>query len=221
MVLSDLENMVWTWLDDLNGTYFTKAQIDVWLNNAQRETQKQLIQAGQNWYMTSAGTNLIANLDCYSLPLDLRIIHKVEILTQGTLTTPVSQQTRTRIVKKTPIESDMVDVGPAEPSAYYLKKNCIVFRAIPDLPYPCILTYSYMVQDMVASTAVPDVPIQYQEYVAILATIDGFLRDQRDPSSFMAKKGDYEALMRQDAAKRQVDGPRMVRETSSSFDCFF
>jgi hypothetical protein len=221
VTFQDLQNQVLTWLDDINGTYFTNAQTTFWLNNAQRECQKQLIQAGEHWYLTTAGTNLVANEDCYSLPADFRVVHKLELLSQGALTDPIIIQKRERIYPVTPIESDLINYGPGFPSGYYLKKNCIVFRAIPDLAYPVLLTYSYMVSDMTLPTSVPDVPVQYQEYIAILATIDGFLRDGRDPSAFLEKKKDYLELMRQDADQRQVDGPRMVVSTDSDCNYFF
>jgi hypothetical protein len=46
--------------------------------------------------------------------------------------------------------------------------------------------------------------------LAILATLDGFLKDQRDPSAFMAKRDKYLELMKQDAEERQVNLPRQV-----------
>lgn len=216
MTFQDIQNQVLTWLDDINGTYFTTSQVTYWINNAQREVQKQLIQAGQHWYLTTAGTNLVPNYDCYSLPSDFRVLHKLELLTSGQFTDPISMQTRFRVYPVTPIESDAVYLGPGTPSGYYLKKNCLVFRAVPDLAYPVLLTYSYMVSDMTLPTSVPDVPVQYQELIPILATIDGLLRDQRDPSAFLEKKKEYIELMRQDADQRQVDGPRMVVTTDFS-----
>lgn len=51
MNLSQLQTFVSVQLDDLNKTYFTAAQITVYLNNACREVQKLLLGANQNYYV--------------------------------------------------------------------------------------------------------------------------------------------------------------------------
>ena len=40
MTRSDLRTAVLSWADDNQGAYFTAAQVNVWLNMAQREVQK-------------------------------------------------------------------------------------------------------------------------------------------------------------------------------------
>ena len=44
MTFVELQVLTSTWLDDVNNGYFTLPQIKQWLNNAQLETQKLVVQ---------------------------------------------------------------------------------------------------------------------------------------------------------------------------------
>lgn len=216
MTFLQLQTLVLSWLDDPNAGYFTTPQIKVWINNAQRELQKQLIQAGENWYLTCATTSTVANYDCYALPSDFLKLHKLEVVISGSGTTA----TTSIIFPNTVMQSNLNLIGPGTPSTYYLKKDCVVLRPVPDSAKTLILNYSYRVSDMVYDSEEPDAPPQYHEYIAVLAALDGLLKDQRDPSPFMAKKNFYLDLMKQDAQNRKVDVPRMVVTTREDTEQF-
>ena len=217
MTFAQLQTLVLSWLDDINAGYFTLPQINVWINNAQREVQKQLLQAGENWYLTTVSTTLIPNQDCYSLPTDFLKDHKIEVEISGTGNT----STRSIVQPNTPIQSNFVTVGPGTPYTYYLKKNCIIFKPVPSTAQKIYLHYSYRVADMTQPGEQPDVPPQYHEYIAIMATCDGFLKDQRDPSPFLEKKNTYLGLMKQDAQNRKIDQPRMIVTMQDDSDGLF
>lgn len=206
MVLSDLRTMVWGWLDDPNGTYFTQAQIDVWINNAQREVQKQLIEAGENWYVTRASTSTVANSDTYSLPSDFLHLHKLEILLSGTAPNEVRQT----LTFQTDVQIDTISMTTGTPGYYAIRRNAFILRPIPDTVKTIYMDYSYLVADMVNASDTPDVPTQYQEYIAILATLDGFVKDQRDPSNILMKKNTYLEMLKSSAENRNLDQPRMI-----------
>lgn len=210
MTFLQLQNLVLSWLDDLNAGYFTLPQVKVWLNNALRELQKQLIQAGENWYLTCATTSLVANQDCYSLPSDFLKEHRLRVMISGTISS-LNTATLQTILPATPMQSNYIQVGPGTPAIYFLKKNCVVLKPVPDTAKTLVLDYSYRVSDMVYDNETPDAPSQYHEYLAVLAACDGFLKDGRDPSPFLEKRNTYLALMKQDAKNRNVDVPRMVR----------
>ena len=75
------------------------------------------------------------------------------------------------------------------------------------------MQYTYRVTDMSQDLEVPDVPLQYHEYIGVLAALDGLLKDQRDPTPMLTKKDYYMSMMKQDAEDRREDGPRMVVQT--------
>ncbi len=212
MTLSQLETLVWSWLDDPQGGYFTQAQVDVWLNNATKEVQKQLIQAGENYYVERMSGLFLAGQDTYALPSDCKKIHKIEIVLSGT---GVSEQRRT-LDFVTFQQLDMVAQNTGSPCVYNIKRNLIIIRPIPDINYSCYLHQSYRVADLVNSTDVPDVPSDYHEYIAVLATLDGFMKDQRDASQFVIdKQQTYLKRLNEDAENRDLSAPRTVVVTEA------
>lgn len=211
MNLGQLRTLCLSWLDDPSGTYFTPAQVNVWINNAQRECQKQLIQAGQQWYTTRASTVLILNADTYACPTDFLKVNKMEVLLSGV--TP--NQNRQLISPVTLVQLDMISMTSGTPTAYAMRKSSFVLRPIPDTPLTIYMDYTYRVSDMTLDSSMPDVPPQYHEYLSVLATLDGLFKDQRDPSAMMTKKEYFLDLMKQDAAERRIDSAREVVITDS------
>lgn len=213
MTLSQLRTLVLSWLDDPNAQYFTTAQVNVWLNNAQREVQKQLIQAGENFYVTRVSTTTVQNYDTYALPTDFMRLHKLELLTEGTTTPPTYNQVRQQITPVTLVQLDKVSMSTGKPTVHAIRKNCLILRPIPDNAYTIYMDYSPEVVDMSSDSSTPDVPLRYQEYIAVLAAFDGLLKDNRDPSTLLAKKQFYLDLMKQDSQNRNVDESRSVVAT--------
>ena len=212
MTLAQLETLVWSWLDDPNGTYFTQSQVDVWLNNAMNEVQKLLIQAGENYYVQKLSGVTVANSDTYSLPSDFRKCHKLEVVISGTGVNEV-RQTLTPV---TLIQIDQISTGTGLPAAYAIKRSSFILRPIPDAVYTVYMHQSYRVVPMTTGSDIPDVPADYHEFIAVLATIDGLMKDQRDPSAFISAKRDYYlSLLKQDAENRDVSAPRSIVVTDN------
>lgn len=206
MNFQQLQQLVSYWTDDLNFTYFTPTQVQFFLNNAQQEANKKLTQLNDNWYLKCAQTYTVQYQECYVLPSDFEKVNHMDIILGGT----PGQEQRVNLTHSTQAESDFVNYSAAQPVTFFLEKNCLIFRPVPDNAYLIRMYYSYRVSDMVNSTDVPDVPTQYHEYLAVLATIDCFLKDQRDNTQFVGKKEYYEKLMRESATDRMVDRPREV-----------
>jgi hypothetical protein len=204
-------------LDDPNGDYFTAAQVNVWLNNAQRELQKRLINMGENYYVERMLGTLVVGTDTYTLPTDFKKCHKLEIVLSGT---GVNQQRRT-LDPVTLIQIDQ-ETNSGIPRLYCFKRNAIIIRPIPDQAYPIYLHQSYQVVDMTTDADIPDVPQDYDEYIAIRATLDGFMKDQRQPTDFvMDKKKEYEKMFESDAQRRDVSKPRMVVSTDDGWGAIY
>ena len=211
MTRAELKTLIWSWVDDPNGGYFTDANLNVWINNAQKQVQRQLIQSGELYYAQEVQASTAANTNEYTLPTDYLRLHRLEIIQSGTF----PNENRIRMQQVTPVEAVAFGTGTGFPSAYYLKKNSFVLLKCPDQVYTVAMLYSYLVADMTSDSDSPDVPTQYHEMVAVIATMDGFLKDQRDPSNFNEKLKYYQDLMKQDAQNRAVDTPREVVVTQS------
>lgn len=222
MTFGELQVMVSDWLDDPNNGYFTLDQIKRWLNNAQRECQKQLLQAAQNYYYITVYTQITADSNGiyqsqFELPADFLKMQKAEYVKSLGL----SSESSITLLYTTPMQADQYPNNADTTVAYYFKKTRMVVTPIPQYPDYIRISYAYAVADMVLDSEVPDCPINYHEYLAVLATIDGLCKDQRDPSTWLAKKEYYEKLMKADEIERNQDFPRSVRGTWSDDDTGF
>lgn len=213
MTRGEIRTLVLSWLDDVNAGYFTPDQVNVWINNAQYEVQKQLLDCGELWYMTCVTTNTVANRDSYTVPADFLKAHRLELLISGTLQTPVSSQTWSSIEPSTLNEGANYNFGTSQPEMVTVGKDCIILRPIPDNAYPIRLWYSYCVDPMNDDLNVPDVPIQYHEAIAVRAAWDGYMKDQRNPSIMDEKRKYYDDMMKKDQIQRNRSRPRRVVRT--------
>lgn len=206
MTFLELQQLVSVWLDDVNNGYFTLPQIKLWLNNAQKETQKLLIDAGENWYLKCVETTLVAGQRDYIVPEDFLKVHRLETIISGTAPNECTQMLQPITLN----QQNYFQTTQGDPYAYFIKKNRFSLWPAPQNPITLRLFYSYRVADMVLDAEVPDVPPQYHEFLAILATLDGFHRDDRNPSQFLEKRAYYEAMLKMDADERNVDVPRSI-----------
>ena len=207
MTRSELKTLMRSWLDDVNGGYFTDSQCNTWLNLAQRRVQMLLLQAGENFYEKTVETLTVASQADYVLPSDFFLLHRLEIIVSGSGTT----ESRQPIYPITINQQDFVSVGLGTPTNYYLKKDRFTLSPTPDTANKVLrLYYSYLVADMASDSDEPDAPEQYHELVALYAAEDGFIKDDRTVTNLAIKKEKYEALIKQAAENRTQDRSRQV-----------
>lgn len=216
MTRGQLRTLTLGWLNDLSAGFFTEDQINTYLNNAQKEAQKKLLQAGEEYYTICVTTPTVQDQDCYALPGDFRKLNKLKLITSNFGT---ANENYDLLNYATPVELDAIKGGPGKPSNYTIRRNCVILRRIPDsTPYYLGMLYSYMVADMNSDSEEPDVPAPYHEYLALLATRDGLLRDERAPSNeFLSKLDSYEKLMVEDSKQRDVSAPRYITSTEDEY----
>lgn len=202
----DLQNLVTYWVDDLQFGYFTPPQVQRFLNNAQQQVQKYLVDAGQNWYLTCAQTYMVVNQPDYALPADLLEINRLEYISSGIPPNEITEKIKSITLN----QSDLYPFTVGSPAGYYLRKNKLVLCPAPDTPYLLRCHYTYQVSDMINNIDIPDVPAQFHEMIAILAAIDCYIKDGRDSSLLQPKKDQYMEELKRLADRRTQDGPRMV-----------
>lgn len=211
MTRLEMRNLTLSWLDDINAGYFPIDLVNLWLNNAQKEAQKRLLQAGENWYVKRVCTTTILNQFDYILPTDFLKLHRLEYIVSGT-----APNEEVSVIEPITInQQDMFPNAAGTPGGYYLKKNVMVLLPPPDSAKQLRLWYSYLVADMSSDGQQPDVPVQYHEFLPCLAFKDGLLKDGRDIGPATEKIAYYENLMREDAESRREDQPRMIVVTQS------
>lgn len=214
MTRLDLRNLVLSWLDDSDGGYFTAAQVNVWLNLAHRQVQMLLLQAGENYYMQPVQTTTVAGQADYVLPADFMVEHRLELVQSGT----GPNENRMQICPITTNQQDQIQISLGLPCCYYIKKDRVTLSPTPDGAYPLRIYYSGMVSDLASDTDVPDVPEQYMEYVALLAAFNGFIKDDRVPSTLQAKMVQFETLLKQMSEDRTQDQSRQVVQVTQYDD---
>lgn len=206
MTFLQLRNLTRYWLDDLNGGYFSDTQVNVWLNNAQRQCQSQLLQAGENYYLKPVQTSTVADQADYVVPSDFLKLHRLEIVLSGT----GINEDRVILEPITLNQQDPVSIGNGRPEVYILKKNRLTLYPVPDQVYTLRLFYSYRVTDMSADGDSPDVPEEFHEFLALHAAMDGYIKDNRDPSNLTKKYQEYITRFKQLADDRKQDRSRRV-----------
>lgn len=211
MTLLDLRTLVSQWVDDPQNGYFTVPTVNMFLNNAQKEVQKLLIQANETYYTKVVTTNTVQNQQDYVLPSDLLNIERFEVIASGT---GINAQ-KNLMLKITINQQSGIASNTGLPSSYFMKKNRVSLFPIPDNVYPINLYYDYLITSMVNDNDVPDVPEDFQEFIAVIAAFDCFIKDDRVPANITAKKQYYEMLLKQKAEERDISGPRMVVMTEN------
>lgn len=217
MTRGDIRALVLSWLDDLNAGYFTPDQVNIWINNAQKECQKRLIKAGQNYYTRCVQTTLIVSQRNYAYPSDFKKINRLEIVTSGTN----PNETALPIIPITVMQQDMVQTGTSTPSVYIISKNTFSILPAPDSPLTMRMIYTYEVADMTSDIDIPDVPPAYHELIALLAAQDGFLKDGRASELLIKKIKEYEDDFDADAQERNQDLPRSIVSTGDDNISFY
>lgn len=206
-----LKQLVSFWLDDLNFGYFSETQVSTWLNNAQKEVQKKLIKMGDNYYTRFVQTNTVPNQSRYVLPQDFKKLHRLEMMTSGT----VPNESVQSLTPMTINQQDLISRGTGQPLYYFIEKNMLVLFPAPDTAQVLRMVYSYQVTDMTLDSDTPDVPESYHEFVALLACQYGFLKDGRVNELLLSKIAKYEETFNQDAEDRQQDTVREIVNTGS------
>lgn len=205
MNFGDLKDLCAFYVDDLNFGYFTETQVGRFINNAQKEVQKILIGAYENFYIKCQETPLVPSQSQYFLPQDHLKVVRLEIQLDSTL------DNTTRLEAVTPNQKELFTNQTGTPQGYYLMKNKIRLLPAPDSILTLRLYYVYLITEMTNDLHVPDVPEQYQELISLIAARDCLLKDGRDISPVLEKKyADYVESMKSDADNRTIDQPRRV-----------
>lgn len=203
---TEIKTLIRTLVDDEGSGYFTDTVLNQFVKMAEYEVQKQLIQAGENFYEKCQQTTLVANQWDYILPSDFLKIHRIELVLSGS---GVSED-RKLLSKLTMNQQGMIGNAAGTPVAYIIKKNRITLFPTPDSAKTLRMYYSYRLTPMANDSDTPDIPEEYQEYIAILACFDCFIKDDRAPTNLEAKKQQYLDMLKKSSEDRDESSARMV-----------
>lgn len=213
MTRLQLENLIAVWLNDPEKTYFTASQIQDRINLAQKVLQAILIDSYQDRYTVCVTAPTIANTGRYLLPTDFRKIRRLEILTAGSGDTGTYKKIEPMDLN----QQELLTQGAGTPSKYFLVRNHIYLRQVPSQVWTMHMNYVYTVADLTTDGQSPDIPVEYHEFLAILAVRADLIQDNVDMNPILELKKEYEEKIRMDAANRKPDGARMITATRDGF----
>jgi len=154
-------------------------------------------------------TTLVVNQADYALPDDFLKTQRLVLVLSGTYPNEDEQE----IQPITLNQQGMVSNRTGTPELFYLKKNKLIITPVPDTAKTLKLFYTHRIADMVELSDTPDVPQEYQEFIAVLAGIDCMNKDGRDPTPLLEKRNYYQKQLEDDAEDRTENQPRMIVET--------
>lgn len=213
MTRLDLQLLVSGWVDDPDQGYFTPTLINTYLNNALYEIQKRLILAGENFYITCVTTPTVANQQEYALPSDFWGVRRLRLITSGSGITAAKHD-----LTAISIGQEKMFAKTGTPEAFYLKKDRLVLIPTPTTAtFTIEMDYAYQIATMSSDSDVPDVPTHFQEYIALVAAYNCYIKDDRVPTIIQEKKTEYEDQLDEAADARVMTGSRQVIVTPEGF----
>lgn len=210
MTFLEMRTLVQGWLDDPSGGYFTDAQVNTWLNNAQSQVANLVTQAFEGYFEKTVETTLVQNQREYQLPDDFKKLVRLEVVLSGS---SFQNEDRRRLGKITQNQQDMMYENTGTPNCYYFKGAQVILVPAPDRQKTMRLTYVYRLANLENDNDESEIPIDYHEYICVLAALDGFNKDGRDPGPMLEKRRYYEEQLKRDAEERHIDEPRTIVQT--------
>lgn len=205
MTTGEIKAYVASLVDDLSFGYFTQAELLRYINQEIRETQKKLIAAGNNWYVKiDQSQSTVVNQIAYSVPTDFLKFNRIELVDN-----PGVNETRYPLCSIVLSQKDNVYTD-FQPIGFYLLKSTLYLTPVPTIVKTIRMYYTYLIPEVVLDADIPDVPVEYHEYVANLVAAKCFLKDGRDPGFIMASVKMVEDALKADAIERNQDHASVV-----------
>lgn len=200
MTVLQIKNYVWSLVDDPSGTYFTTIELDRYINQCIRETQKKLIAAGNNWYVKiDESQSTVINQGNYSLPSDFLKINRIELVQN-----PGVNETRYSL-QSIPLSNKDAIAFDSDTAAFYLLKSTLWLAPFPSTVRTIRVYYTYLVAETTSDSDVPDVPPEYHEYIAMKVAEKCFIKDGREATLVMQNIMEVEKSLEADAIERNQD----------------
>lgn len=208
MTTGEIKTYISYLVDDLQMTYFTSAQLLRFINQSLREAQKLLCLAGQNYYVKEAYRQTVANQKDYILPCNTLYIHRIE-LRQGSGTN-IDRQTLSSITLN---QQDNYSTF-AQPVGFFLERNYLILCPIPqDATKQIYMWYTPLVDEVSSDSDIPNLPLEYHEYLAQKAASLCFVKDDRSMDNMLPVLKETEERLKAAAIERvQSHGSKVVTQ---------
>lgn len=207
MTFLELQNFVGGLVNDKDFGFHTRADVQLYLNNALLQVQRRLLKSHAGFYSTCVYTQTVINQVQYSLPDDFLAMFDLWIVLSGT-------EPNQNIRQLMPISLNQrhnFRSGNGDPTNFYMMKHSFNLVVPPEAVWRMEMIYAPRAPEMTDPTDIPDCPDQYHELIALKAARRCITVDDRVPSLFDADIKTYEEEITANE-ERVLNRPRYVIE---------
>lgn len=199
-------------LGETTAGFYTDAELNAWLDEAQIQVAKKILAADQSLLLTNGTLNWTSGTAEYAIPTGLWKLHLIERLdTSGNV---VGHLHSTDIRDKIVAESAVVTGVPYGQTVFYLKGSSIGFTPTPDTTQTAAVRIWYQALPALlsADSIESDLPNDVEDLVVLNAAIRGFMKFG-DTGRFQTYSALYKTEMDEyiDSGDKRVMAPRYVR----------
>lgn len=211
MNLGEMKAYIGSLVDDKAYAYFTEPELTRFINQSAKETQKRLIQSGNNWYVKKDETIVtVVGQQFYNFPSDFMKLNRMELVTDINTNSEVSLTLNSITLN----QQDAFSKSAATPVGFFDMKSTFGLVPKPDSVKTLRMYYTYRIVEVSSNSDIVDVPEEFHTYVCHLAAIQCFLKDNRDASLLMRWTSEVERNLDKDAEQRLQDQANKVVLTS-------
>lgn len=209
MTFLEMQDRVLADLNDVDANYFTRTIVKGYLNEAQKTAQKVIEQSFEGRFQKCVETWTVIGQREYELPTDFKRLDLLEIIISGSTFT----NQNTQILGKITRSQRDVFARSGTPQAFDFKGTQLILTPVPDAVKTLRMEYTYKLPTLSADGDTSEIPTEYHEYMCVLATIMGMLRDANPVGDWERKRDLMEMDIKKDAEQRTVAQPRTVVQT--------
>ncbi len=191
MTFLQLRNLVGAWVVDKNFGFHTTADVNLYLNNALLEVQRRLLRTHSHFYKECIYTTLVVGQKDYVLPDDFLCMYDLWIDLEGT----APNQTTLPLEYIPPSKRHDFLPQNGTPTHFWMAKDRLWLATPPDEALTLEMLYAPRAPAMTADADTPDVPEEYHELLAIIATQTCFMVDDKVSTLVDEKRQKYEELL--------------------------
>ena len=187
VTLSSIKDQARQRADMVNSKFFTEAELNNYVNQSVKELYDRLINAGEFYYLQSYNVPVLIGTDTYSLPIDFYKLLGVDLVldSNGNAVTLRPFQFEQRNAYLFTPTWNIVGLSYLR---YMVQGDTIKFVPQPSSPQNIRIWYAPMTAELSADTDTFQGINGWEEYVIVDTAIKMLMKEESDPSAFMAQK---------------------------------
>ena len=169
--MAQLRTLVRFYIDDRGSSRFTDAELLVFLNEGQKEVQKIIDEADENFFSDCQSYSVVTDTDSYEfgLPDNLKKVIQVERLVSGGTPVPAEYVEFRKRHDYPAIRHELNYFGIVKTAPMYYLRGLKIGIANPTESYTLRLWYTYAIPDLVNDADRSEIPPEYRNLIALSA----------------------------------------------------